>query len=115
MEAQTLADSLSYNVMGEITGQIPNEVVVIGGVKKKEIFFFSSITKKHTDSWDVGQGAMDDGGGVFVSWEAVRIAKILSSELGIKPLRTIRVVGWTNEENGASQIFFLKKKKYLNI
>ena len=50
----------------------------------------------HIDSWDVGQGAMDDGGGLVVAWEALNLIK----KLGLKPKRTIRVVGWTNEENG---------------
>lgn len=82
MSAQTLPDAPSRNVMGEVTGrEWPNEVVVIGG---------------HIDSWDVGQGAMDDGGGVVAAWEAVRIIH----DLGLRPRRTIRVVGWTNEENG---------------
>lgn len=82
MQAQTLPDSPSRNVMGEITGsEHPEEVVVLGG---------------HIDSWDVGQGAMDDGGGVVAAWQAVLLLK----ELGLKPRRTIRVVGWTNEENG---------------
>jgi len=82
MESHFAADSLSNNVMAEVTGsEFPNEVVAIGG---------------HTDSWDVGQGAMDDGGGVLISWEAVR----LLNSLGLKPKRTVRVVGWTNEENG---------------
>jgi carboxypeptidase Q len=82
MGAQTLPDAPSRNVMAEIRGsELPNEVVVLGG---------------HMDSWDVGQGAMDDGGGVVVAWEAVRLLK----RLGLHPRRTIRVVGWTNEENG---------------
>lgn len=82
MAAHTLPDSPSRNVMGEIRGsEHPEEVVVIGG---------------HTDSWDVGQGAMDDMGGVVVSWEAVRLLQ----RLGLRPRRTIRVVGWVNEENG---------------
>jgi carboxypeptidase Q len=72
----------SRNVMGELVGrEFPNEVVVLGG---------------HTDSWDVGQGAMDDGGGVVAAWEAVRLMK----ELGLRPRRTVRVVGWTAEEVG---------------
>jgi len=84
MQAQTLPDSPSRNVMGEVTGsEHPEEVVVLGG---------------HIDSWDVGQGAMDDGGGVVAAWEAVRLIK----ELGLKPRRTIRVVGWVNEENGGA-------------
>jgi carboxypeptidase Q len=84
MQAQTLPDSPSRNVMGEVTGsEHPEEVVVLGG---------------HVDSWDVGQGAMDDGGGVVAAWEAVRLIKAL----GLKPRRTIRVVGWVNEENGGA-------------
>jgi carboxypeptidase Q len=83
MGAQTLPDAPSRNVMGEIVGrERPREVVVLGG---------------HIDSWDVGAGAMDDGGGVVVSWEALRLLK----RLGLRPRRTIRVVGWTNEENGS--------------
>jgi carboxypeptidase Q len=82
MGAQMLPDVLSRNVMGEIVGrEKPNEVVVFGG---------------HIDSWDVGLGAMDDAGGVVVAWEALRVLK----RLGLQPRRTIRVVGWTNEENG---------------
>ena len=50
----------------------------------------------HLDSWDVGQGAHDDGGGCVAAWEAVRLLK----QLGLRPRRTIRVVLWTNEENG---------------
>lgn len=82
MAAQALPDVESRNLVGEIVGrEHPEEVVVIGG---------------HIDSWDVGTGATDDGGGVVVAWEAVR----LLHELGLRPRRTIRVVGWTNEENG---------------
>ena len=82
MSARTLPDAPSRNVMGEIVGsEKPDEVVVFGG---------------HIDSWDVGRGAMDDGGGVVVAWEAVKLLQ----RLGLKPRRTIRVVGWTNEENG---------------
>jgi len=82
MEAEMLPDAPSRNVMAEITGsEFPNEVIVLGG---------------HIDSWDVGQGAMDDAGGVVAAWEAVRLMK----ELGLRPRRTIRVVGWTSEENG---------------
>jgi carboxypeptidase Q len=82
MSAKTQPDAPSRNVMGEIAGsEKPDEVVVLGG---------------HIDSWDVGRGAMDDGGGVVVAWEAVRLLQ----RLALKPRRTIRVVGWTNEENG---------------
>ena len=83
MSAQTLPDAPSRNVVGELVGSgKPDEVVVLGG---------------HIDSWDVGQGAMDDGGGVVAAWEAVKLLK----RLGLKPKRTIRVVAWTNEENGS--------------
>jgi len=82
MEAQMLPDSPSRNVVGELVGrEHPEEVVVFGG---------------HIDSWDVGTGAMDDAGGVVIAWEAVRLLQ----KLGLRPRRTIRVVGWTNEENG---------------
>jgi carboxypeptidase Q len=82
MEARTLPDAQSRNVMGEVVGrERPDEVVVLGG---------------HIDSWDVGQGAMDDGGGVVAAWEAVR----LMQKLGLRPRRTVRAIGWTNEENG---------------
>jgi carboxypeptidase Q len=82
MNAQNMPDAPSRNIMAEVTGsEFPNEVVVLGG---------------HIDSWDVGQGAMDDAGGVVAAWEAVRLIK----ELGLRPRRTIRVVGWTSEENG---------------
>jgi len=82
MEAQTLPDTPGRNVMAEIVGsELPDEVVVLGG---------------HIDSWDVGQGAMDDAGGVVAAWEAIRIIQ----ELGLRPRRTIRAVGWTSEEQG---------------
>jgi carboxypeptidase Q len=82
MGARTLPDTLSANVIGEIRGrERPDEVVVVGG---------------HSDSWDVGQGAMDDGGCSVAAWEAVRLMK----QLGLQPKRTVRVVLWTNEENG---------------
>lgn len=83
MSAQTLPDAPSRNVIAEITGsEKPDEFVILGG---------------HIDSWDVGQGAMDDGGGCVAAWEAVKLIK----RLGLKPKRTIRVVLWTNEENGS--------------
>ena len=82
MEAETRPDADSANVMGEIVGvERPDEVVVLGG---------------HLDSWDVGQGAHDDGSGVVAAWQAVALMK----QLGLTPRRTIRVVAWTNEENG---------------
>jgi hypothetical protein len=82
MEASMQPEADSANVMGEIVGrERPDEVVVLGG---------------HLDSWDVGQGAHDDGGGIIAAWQAVTLMK----QLGLKPRRTVRVVAWTNEENG---------------
>ncbi len=82
MEARTLPDAPSRNVVAEITGrEKPEEVVVLGG---------------HIDSWDVGQGALDDGGGCVAAWQALRLLKALD----LRPRRTVRVVLWTNEENG---------------
>jgi carboxypeptidase Q len=82
MEAKFLPDADSFNVVGEIRGrEKPDEVIVVGG---------------HFDSWDVGTGSTDDGGGCVVTWEALRLMK----KLNIRPRRTIRVVLWTNEENG---------------
>jgi carboxypeptidase Q len=82
MEARQLPDAPSRNVVAEVVGrEKPDEVVVLGG---------------HIDSWDVGQGAMDDGGGSVAAWEAVRVMKAL----GLRPRRTVRVVLWTNEEHG---------------
>ncbi len=82
MDAHYLPDGWSRNVVAELPGsEFPEEVIVMGG---------------HIDSWDVGQGAMDDGGGCVAAWEAVRLLKAL----GMQPKRTIRVVMWTNEENG---------------
>jgi carboxypeptidase Q len=82
MEAHFEPDAQSYNVVGEIRGrERPDEIVVVGG---------------HFDSWDVGVGASDDGGGCIVTWEALRLMK----KLGLTPRRTVRVVLFTNEENG---------------
>jgi carboxypeptidase Q len=76
------ADVPSANVVGEIRGrERPEEIVLVGG---------------HLDSWDVGSGASDDGAGCIVTWEAARLMK----KLGIHPRRTVRVVLFTNEENG---------------
>ncbi len=77
-----LKDVLSYNVIGEITGnEFPNEYMIVGG---------------HLDSWDLGDGSHDDGAGVVQSMEVLRLLK----EIGIKPKRSIRVVLFMNEENG---------------
>ena len=84
MSARTLPDAESANVVGEVRGsEKPEEVVVIGG---------------HLDSWDVGQGAQDDGSGIVTAMQAAALIK----RLGLKPRRTIRVVLFTNEENGGA-------------
>ena len=83
MEAKTLPDRWSKNIISELIGSTyPDEVIVIGG---------------HIDSWDVGQGVHDDAGGCIVAWETLRLIK----NLGLQPKRTIRCVLWTNEENGS--------------
>ncbi|HEY6549500.1 MAG TPA: M20/M25/M40 family metallo-hydrolase, partial [Vicinamibacteria bacterium] len=82
MEAHFLPDTPSANLVGELVGrEKPDEIVLVGG---------------HIDSWDVGTGAMDDAGGCIVTWEALRLMK----RLGLRPRRTVRVVLFTNEENG---------------
>ncbi|MEQ9023455.1 MAG: M20/M25/M40 family metallo-hydrolase, partial [Pseudomonadales bacterium] len=79
---QQLPDVLSYNVIGELRGsEFPDEIIAVGG---------------HLDSWDVGEGAHDDGAGCMQAIEAVRLFKAL----GIMPKRTLRAVMWMNEENG---------------
>lgn len=68
--------------MAEIVGsKYPNEVVLISG---------------HLDSWDVGEGAMDDGSGVVIAWQALSTLRALK----LRPKRTIRAVFWTAEEQG---------------
>lgn len=82
MSARTEGPAESANVIGELRGrEKPEEVVVIGG---------------HLDSWDVGQGAHDDGAGCVMAMEAINVLR----KLKMTPRRTIRVVLWTNEENG---------------
>jgi hypothetical protein len=79
---QMLPDVLSYNVVGEIRGsEHPEEIICFGG---------------HLDSWDIGEGAHDDGAGVVQAIEVLRTFK----QLGIRPKRTIRAVLFMNEENG---------------
>jgi carboxypeptidase Q len=82
MEARTLPDAASANVVAEIPGrEKPEEIVVLGG---------------HSDSWDVGHGAHDDASGCIACWQAVQVAR----QLGLQPRRTLRVCLWVNEENG---------------
>ena len=80
--ARTLPDAPSSNVIAEWRGrERPEEIVVVAG---------------HIDSWDVGTGAVDDGAGCLAAWEALRLMKTL----GLQPRRTVRLVLFTNEENG---------------
>ncbi len=75
-------DALSHNVVGELKGsEFPDEIILVGG---------------HLDSWDVGQGAHDDGSGCMQSIAVLHTFQ----KLGIKPKRTIRAVMFMNEENG---------------
>lgn len=84
MEAANQGEAKSGNVLGELVGrERPGEIVVIGG---------------HLDSWDVGTGAHDDGTGCVAAMEALNVLR----KLGLRPRRTIRVVLWTNEENGVA-------------
>ena len=82
MSCQTLPDVTSYNVVGEIKGsKYPDQIITVGG---------------HLDSWDLAQGAHDDGTGVVQSMEALR----LLMATGLRPERTVRAVLFMNEENG---------------
>jgi carboxypeptidase Q len=82
MAAKLLPDAHSRNVVAELVGrEQPEDVVLVSG---------------HLDSWDIAPGAIDDGGGAIAAWEAVRLMR----QLGLRPRRTVRVVLWTNEENG---------------
>jgi len=84
MQARLEKPVVSANVIGELRGsEHPEQVVVVGG---------------HIDSWDVGQGAQDDGSGIMAALAAVRLIR----QSGLKPKRTIRLVFWVNEENGAA-------------
>jgi hypothetical protein len=82
MEARLEGEADSANVIAELRGrEEPDEIVVMGG---------------HLDSWDTGQGAHDDGCATMAAWQALTILK----EMGLRPRRTLRLVLWTNEENG---------------
>ena len=82
LNCRTLPDAESFNVISELTGcEFPEEIVLVGG---------------HFDSWDVGCGAHDNGGGCIQSMEVLDLMK----RLNIKPKRTVRCVFFINEENG---------------
>jgi len=79
---QTLADAVSYNVIGDLKGsEHPEQVVIVSG---------------HLDSWDLGTGAIDDAAGVAIAMQAAQLLK----QLNLRPKRTLRVIAWMNEENG---------------
>ena len=79
---QTLPDAVSYNVIADLRGsEKPDEVVIVSG---------------HLDSWDLGQGALDDATGIGVSMQVPFLLK----QLKMTPKRTIRFVAYMNEENG---------------
>lgn len=81
-ECQNMGEVLSYNVIGEVKGsENPDKIMVVGG---------------HLDSWDLADGAHDDGAGVVQSMEVFRIFKAM----GYRPKNTLRVVLFMNEENG---------------
>jgi len=82
MGAKRLPDTVSGNAVAELLGrEKPDEIVIVSG---------------HIDSWDTGQGAHDDGTGVVMAMETLAILK----RLNVRPRRTVRMVLWTNEENG---------------
>jgi carboxypeptidase Q len=82
LQAQSDVDTRSHNVIGEVPGtDLAHEIVLISA---------------HLDSWDLGQGAVDDGAGVAI----VTAAAALIQRSNLKPRRTIRVVLFGNEENG---------------
>jgi carboxypeptidase Q len=79
---ETLPDAPSFNVIGELRGsEVPEQIIVVSG---------------HLDSWDLGQGAHDDGAGCVQAMEVLRLFRIMN----YKPKRTIRAVMYMNEENG---------------
>ncbi|MEP6549328.1 MAG: M20/M25/M40 family metallo-hydrolase [Gammaproteobacteria bacterium] len=87
---QTLPDADSFNIIADWPGrQLPNEYVVVSG---------------HLDSWDLGTGATDDGVGVMAAAGVIQVLQ----QLRLHPRRTIRFIGWTNEENGSrgAQAYF---------
>lgn len=82
LSCRQLPDTVSYNVIGEIKGsKFPEEIILVGG---------------HLDSWDIGEGAHDDGAGVVQSLQVLETFK----KMNIKPKRTLRCVMYMNEENG---------------
>lgn len=82
MEDQNFPDTTSRNTIAELAGESKTPVVVVSG---------------HLDSWDIGVGAMDDGGGAFIAWKSLHLLKRINVK---PPKRTIRAILWTAEEQG---------------
>ncbi|XP_053690763.1 carboxypeptidase Q-like [Sabethes cyaneus] len=83
MEDYNLDPFVSRNAIGELVGTVYSNTSVV-------------VVSGHLDSWDVGVGAMDDAGGVMISWKALTYLKAM----GLRPRRTIRAILWTGEEQG---------------
>jgi carboxypeptidase Q len=92
-----LPDAVSYNVIADLKGsEKPNEIVIVSG---------------HLDSWDLGQGAIDDASGVAVSMQVPFLLKLL----GLRPKRTIRFIAWMDEEQGGSGSAAYFKEEQANV
>jgi carboxypeptidase Q len=100
MESTIYPDTPSRNLLIDLVGtEKPDEYGIFPPLPAP-MTISSVLVSGHGDSWDNTEGAMDDGGGFMVSWEAVRVL----NSLGLKPKRTIRAVVWVNEENGDAGI-----------
>lgn len=96
MDDRNLPPTVSRNTIGELQGRNKDApVVVVSG---------------HFDSWDVGVGAMDDGGGAFISWKSIEYLK----KLNLQPRRTIRSILWTGEEFGYLGAIEYRKTHFAN-
>ncbi|MFN0277178.1 MAG: M20/M25/M40 family metallo-hydrolase [Pyrinomonadaceae bacterium] len=94
---QTLPDAPSYNVIADLKGsEKPDEIVIVSG---------------HLDSWDLGQGALDNGAGVAVSMAVPHLIK----SLNLKPKRTIRFIAWMDEEYGGRGSEAYEKEQETNL
>lgn len=97
MEDGNLPDGKSRNLMGELVGSVKKNTSVV-------------VVSGHVDSWDVGTGAMDDGGGAFIAWHATTFLK----QMGLQPKRTIRSILWTAEEQGYVGAEYYRQSHKLN-